>query len=202
MILYGRSLSPYTRRVEIWCALQGRRLERRRIMVTGEDFDKLKAMNPVGRVPVLELDDGTRLTESWAICDWLDETSPNGWRGLPPSGEARRDAFQQLAMASGISDKAVALVYERNRRPEEFHWMDWQQRLVAQIQGGLSACEDWIGVSWAGETPNGPEIAAVISYHFVQITNPWVLEPGYPKLAALFAQASEMPAFIASQPET
>ena len=35
---------------------------------------------------VLVLDDGTHLIESWAICDWLDETAPSG-RRLLPAGE-------------------------------------------------------------------------------------------------------------------
>ena len=78
MILFGRNLSPFARRIAIWCAMQGRDLERSEILVTGDDFTRLKEMNPVGRVPVLELDDGTRLSESYAMGDWLDETSPNG----------------------------------------------------------------------------------------------------------------------------
>jgi glutathione S-transferase len=43
MILYGRNLSPYARRVAIWCALQGRDIERRELMVAGPDFEEIKA---------------------------------------------------------------------------------------------------------------------------------------------------------------
>ena len=60
MILYGRNLSPFARRIAIWCALQGREIERRDILVTGDDFKRLATMNPVARVPVLELDDGSK----------------------------------------------------------------------------------------------------------------------------------------------
>ena len=49
MILYGRDLSPFVRRIAIWCALQGRELERRPLMVSGPDFEELKGLNPVGR---------------------------------------------------------------------------------------------------------------------------------------------------------
>ena len=99
MILYGRDLSPFARRVAIWCGMQERAVQREAILVQGEDFERLKGMNPVGRVPVLALDDGTHLAEAHAICDWLDETSPNGWRGLPAAGDARRDAWQRMAVA-------------------------------------------------------------------------------------------------------
>lgn len=203
MILYGRDLSPFVRRVAVWCALQGRKVERRQITVAGEDFARVKQLNPVGRVPILELDDGTRLIESYAIGDWLDETSPNGLRLLPGAGASRRDALQRLAVASGTAEKAVALVYERNRRPQELHWENWQERLVGQIQGGLAALDaaapekDWSG---QGATPDAGDVAAIIAFQFVEATNPQVLEPGYPRLAALVDRGMQMPEIAASKP--
>ena len=167
-------------------------------MVTGADFETLKGINPVGRVPVLELDDGTRLTEAYAIGDWLDETSPNGVRMLPESGEARRTAYQRLAIASGTADKGVALAYERNRRPEEFHWMEWQQRLVGQIQSGLADIDATVG-DWSS-SPDAGDVAAVIAYQFVEATNPWVLEPGYPRLKAFTEAAMSMPVIAETKP--
>ena len=47
MILYGRNLSPFRRRVAIWCALQGRKVEWRELMVAGPDFEEIKATEPV-----------------------------------------------------------------------------------------------------------------------------------------------------------
>ena len=202
MILYGRDLSPFVRRIAIWCALQGRAVERRQITVMGEDFERLKGMNPVARVPVLELDDGTRLIDSYAIGDWLDETSPNGVRLLPPGGVARRDALQRLAVAAGTAEKAVALVYERNRRPQELHWKDWQDRVVGQVRGGLAAMDaaaPEAGFS-AGERPDAGDVAAVAGYQFIEAMNPWVLEPGYPRLAALVERAMRLPAVAETKP--
>lgn len=203
MILYGRDLSPFARRLAIFCALQDHPVERREILVQGEDFERLKTMNPVGRVPVLELEDGTQLIESYAIGDWLDETSPNGVRMLPAGGFGRRTAFQRLALASGTAEKAVALVYDKNRRPEEFHWHDWQRRLVGQIQGGLTGLDSAVPQEgWSG--PSGPDagdIAAVIAYQFVEATNPWVLEPGFQNLASFAGRAmTEVPAVAATKP--
>ena len=204
MILYGRLLSPFVRRVAIQAALQNHRIERRDLLVNGPDFEKLRAMNAVGRVPVLTLDDGTTLIETWAICDWLDETAPNGRRLVRASGVQRRDALQRLAIASGTAEKAVALVYERNRRPEEYHWMDWQQRLVAQIQGGLGALDDsvpdqgWFG----GDEMDISDIAAAIACDFVHLTNPWALSDGYSRLKAFAQRANEAPEVAATRPET
>jgi glutathione S-transferase len=202
LILYGRDLSPFVRRIAIWCALQDREVERRQITVMGEDFERLKGMNPVARVPVLELDDGTRLIDSYAIGDWLDETSPHGVRLLPERGVARRDALQRLALAAGTAEKAVALVYERNRRPEPLHWTDWQDRIVGQVRGGLAAIDAAApAAGWtAGETPDAGDVAAVVAYQFVEAMNPWVLEPGYPRLAALAEHAMRMSAFAETRP--
>lgn len=204
MILYGRNLSPFARRVAVWCALQGRDIERRSILTFGPEFESLKDLNPVARVPVLELDNGTRLIESYAICDWLDETSPNGTRLLPASGDARRDTYQRLAMASGVAEKAVALVYDKNRRPPEHHWQAWQDRLRDQIRGGLNAVEAWVPTDgWLGsDGPDASDVAAVIAQQFIEATNPWLLEPGYPKLAALTERAMALPAFSETVPET
>lgn len=202
MILYGRDLSPFVRRIAIWCAMQGREVERRQITVMGEDFERLKGMNPVARVPVLELDDGTRLIDSYAIGDWLDETSPNGVRLVPAGGAARREALQRLAVAAGMAEKAVALVYERNRRPEALHWKDWQDRVTAQVRGGLAALDAAApgdGFS-GGEAPDAGDVAAVVGYQFVEAVNPWVLEPGYPRLAALAERAMRLPAVAETKP--
>lgn len=206
MILYGRNLSPFARRVAIWCGLQGRRIERREISVAGADFDEIKLHNPVARVPILVLDDGTHLIESFAICDYLDETAPSGARLIPESGAARMDCLQRLALAQATAEKAVAMVYERNRRPEEFHWRDWQQRVAGQVQGGLAELDRRVpgagdNGGWSGAAgPDGGDIAAICAYQFVEATNPWLLEPGYPRLKALADRGMEIEAIASTKP--
>lgn len=202
MILYGRNLSPFVRRVAIWCALQGRKIERREITVAGDDFEEIKKHNPVARVPILILDDGTHLIESFAICDYLDETAPNGTRLIPESGAARMDCLQRLALGQSTAEKSVAMVYERNRRPEEFHWRDWQQRVAGQAQGGLAGLDRAVPAEgWSGENgPDGGDIAAICAYQFVEVTNPWLLEPGYPRLKALAERGMKIGAVAATKP--
>ncbi len=202
MILYGRNLSPFARRVAVWCALQGRKVERRQITVAGADFEEIKRHNPVGRVPVLILDDGSHLIESFAICDWLDETAPAGKRLIPASGPARRECLQRLALGQSTAEKAVAMVYERNRRPPEFHWQDWQQRVAGQTQGGLAELDRVVPADgWSAPGgPDGGDIAAICAYQFVEVTNPWLLEPGYPRLAALAERGMKLDAVASTLP--
>lgn len=55
------------------------------------------AKNPQGLVPALELDDGTVLTQSLAIIEYLDDSCPQGTALLPPdaAGRARVRAMSQ-----------------------------------------------------------------------------------------------------------
>jgi glutathione S-transferase len=80
---------------------------------------RLRAYNPVGRVPALVLDDGEVLVDSAAILDHLDQAVGPERALLPASGKARRNALQKVVMATGINDKAVAVTYERRHRGDK-----------------------------------------------------------------------------------
>jgi glutathione S-transferase len=69
MILSGSNLAPFARRVTIWCSHQGRPIERRELGALGPGHDEIRQHNPLGRLPVLILGDGTRLVESVAATD-------------------------------------------------------------------------------------------------------------------------------------
>jgi glutathione S-transferase len=57
------------------------------------------AVNPVGEVPTLERDDGTRLTESLAICRWLEEQYPEpNLFGLTPNERAEVNCWVDRLM--------------------------------------------------------------------------------------------------------
>ncbi len=79
MKLYTASFSPSPRRVHIYLDEKGLDIERVFLdMMKGEHrapaFREEK--NPLGKLPVLELDDGRVLTESMAICEYLEELYP------------------------------------------------------------------------------------------------------------------------------
>lgn len=201
MKLVGRNLSPYARRVAIWCAMQGRDLEREILAVSDpRDMAAIAAYNPLVRVPVLVLDDGTVLMETSAICDYLDETGET--RLVPASGPARWAAMQRIALAHSTTEKIVAIVYEKNRRPPEYTWPQWLERLTLQVHGGLDAIETSIGDGFlGGDAPDGSDIATVCAYQMAVITNPWLVEGRYPRLAALAERAMELAPFRDTHPD-
>ncbi len=79
MKLYDSTLAPNPRRVRVFLAEKG-------ITVPTVQVDIAKAenrqppylaKNPMGGVPILELDDGTVVAETVAICRYFEETNPN-----------------------------------------------------------------------------------------------------------------------------
>ena len=78
MKLYGLKNAPNPRRVKIFLA-------EKRVTLPIEELDietrehktpAFLAKNSLGQLPVLELDDGTTLTESVAICRYFEEMAP------------------------------------------------------------------------------------------------------------------------------
>lgn len=78
MKFYDCAPAPSPRRVRIFLAEKGLDVEVQEVDLRGGEqlSDEFKKINPDCTVPVLELDDGTRLTESIAICQYLEELNP------------------------------------------------------------------------------------------------------------------------------
>jgi len=72
------SPSPNARRVAVFMAEKGIECERISVDIrAGENIQtEYLSKNPAGRVPVLELDDGTYISESIAICRYLEAIEP------------------------------------------------------------------------------------------------------------------------------
>lgn len=78
MKFYDCATAPSPRRVRIFVAEKGIELPVVQVNLrAGEQFsDEFRAVNPDCTVPVLELDDGTRITEAFAICQYLEAAYP------------------------------------------------------------------------------------------------------------------------------
>lgn len=203
MILIGQYDSPFVRRVAVALQLYGYAWEHRPWSSFG-DAERVAAHNPLRRVPTLVLDDGEVLVEGFAILDHLDEIAGPDRAMLPARGPGRRRALQACALATGVADKAVALVYER-----VFHntpAIAGVERCRQQIGDTLAALEKSRSASnhafWFGDTIGHADIALACVLRFLGEAHPGLLaHEASPALMAHAAQCEAQPAFLAvSQP--
>lgn len=99
--------------------------------------------NPLGKIPVLLLDDGTALYDSRVIVEYLDNISPVG-RMLPPEAHSRILVKRWEALADGICDAAAAIFIEK-KRSETQQNPDWIIRQEGKILRGLEALAKDLG---------------------------------------------------------
>jgi glutathione S-transferase len=190
MILIGQYDSPFVRRVAIALTIYALPYDHRPWSVFA-DAGKVRAYNPLGRVPTLVLTDGTALLESTAILDYLDEQSPHPL--MPRAGTPRRDALRRCALAMGAAEKAVALVYETrlHAHPEP----SLVARIESQITAVLSALEPECppAAFWHGDTPGHADIALACAAAFIAQSRPALLN--HPSIQAHAARCEALPAF-------
>lgn len=196
MILIGLFDSPFTRRVAIALTLKGYAFEHRAWSV-GADFDRIREYSPLGRVPVLVLDDGDVLTESSSILDWLEHEA--GDEGLlPSSGRERREALRLIGLASGAADRGVAMVLERIFHPEAHRSAALLARGVAQVGGALAAldasCAARSGQWLVGDAMTLADITVACYATYLQDAVPVNLSR-WPALAAHVARCEALEVF-------
>jgi glutathione S-transferase len=201
MLLVGQYDSPYVRRVAVSLHLLGLPFQRSPLSVFG-DFDAMRRLNSLGRVPVLVLEDGETLVDSGAILDLLDELAGSERALLPPSGPLRRRALQVMALATGCSDKAAGIVYERKQRVPDKVDEHWLLRLRLQLEGALAALERRRPEPWfLGERFSQADVTVATMLSFVQLALPGlVTAERLPVLEAFAAACERLPAFEATLP--
>lgn len=202
MILVGQYDSPYVRRCAIALHMLEIPFERDTRSVFG-DGDAMRAINPVGRIPSLVLDDGEVVIDSAAILDCLDQMVGPDRALLPPTGAARRAALFLSVLAAGTIDKMGARVYERSLRPADKQYAPWLDRVTTQLASGLAGLEARIGDDgWvAGPRPLQPDITIGCMIYYLRDRARDVFVAGrYPRLERLGDRCNALPAFVATTP--
>ena len=193
MILIGQYDSPFVRRVGIALTLYGIGFEHRPWSVFA-DGEKVRALNPLMRVPVLILPDGTTLTDSHMMLDYLDNLVEAPL--FPRIEPARHRALRVAALACGLAEKAVSLFYERRLHgtPSPV----WQDRCRAQIGSVLAALEAERPAArwWFGDHMTHADIALACALRFATEAHPGLIDlTDRPKLATHAAQAEALEVF-------
>ncbi len=197
MKLYSNPASPFARKcriiiheLEIGCEI---------VDVQARDDESLRRLNPLKKIPILILDDGSALFDSPVICEYLNNIGGGKffpgmsiWRNV----SGRWKALGLQALGDGIMDAAVACRYE-TIQPEERRNPDHIARYMATVNAGVDALER---VTFH-ETPTIGEVACACALGYLDFRYAdlnW--RDTHPKLAAWFAKFSEYPSMQATQP--
>ena len=121
MKLFYSTASPYARKVVV-AAREAGIIDQINIISTNanpvDPNQDIVAVNPIGKIPTLILDDGTALFDSRVICEYIASLSNDS--GLYPDDNTQRARVQTIhAMGDGMLDAALLTRYETFLRPEE-----------------------------------------------------------------------------------
>jgi len=206
MILIGQLDSPFVRRIAIALHFHGLAFEHNAISAY-DDFDQLIALNPLGKVPALELEDGTVLVESTLILDYLDRLVGHERALLPEVAALRAHLLRHMGIAAGLAEKCVEFRTETVRRPAELVDGMRVERIHAQIAATLAWLEECTPESGylAGQRLTHADIAAAVAITFIANKNPELLtvrgegsESAFPRLIAHTAHCEALSAFKAA----
>ena len=199
---YWRSTTSY--RVRIALNLKGIAYEAVPVdLVKGQQgAADYAALNPGRGVPTLVLDDGTVLTQSMAILEWLEEAHPEPPL-LPGDPLARaRVRAAALAVATDIHPVNNLRVVSRlkamgHSQDETVAWMnDWMTRGLAAFAAMIEADTPFC----FGDTPCLADLCLVPQLYNA---HRWGCDLApYPRLTEIEARCLALPAFDAARPET
>lgn len=163
-----------------------------------DDNDPLRQQNPLGKVPVLILDDGSALFDSPVILEYLD-TLAGGGKILPRETRARFDALRLEALADGVMDASILIVYEGRYRPAEMKVQKWVDHQAGKVERGLAALEAQPPGLDSPPSVGQITLACALGYRDFRFGEGW--RKDHPKLAAWLANfAARVPAFDATKP--
>jgi glutathione S-transferase len=198
MKLYDTKMAPNPRRVRIFLAEKG-------VQVPDEQVDLAKAqnrtpeflkINPYGGVPVLQLDDGTNLAESVAICRYFEETHPEPrLMGVDARDKAlvemwqRRMELNLLAMVAGAFRNTSDFFKGRIPQVPEYGEVCRQsaERTFGMVDGFLASSK-----FIAGDRYTIADITALVAIDFAKLVK-LRITPEQKNLARWYETVSSRP---------
>ena len=202
MKLLASLASPYTRKVRV--VLAEKRIDCEMELVDVQPPDNpVNALNPLGKVPTLVLDDGTALFDSRVIVEFLDNASPIS-RLIPEDNRERVAVRRWEALADGTLDAGLLIRYE-SLRPKKEQSATWAAKQLGKLQRGLALIAGELGERpWChGERYSLADIAVGCCLGWVEFRKPGGAEwrPEYPNLVRFYEKLMERPAFAETAPK-
>jgi len=190
--------SPFARKVQVTVIELGLQDEVEEIRVSARPdavVPELNAVNPLGRIPALQTEDGTCLFDSRVITRYLDARAGGG---LYPEGDWGVPVLE--ALADGMLDSALSMVYEKRFRETgrvSHDWINWQW---TKISRALDAVETgWLPALEGPLTAGQIALGCAVGYiDFRHGDRPW--RQDRPGLAAWAETFRARPSMVACDP--
>lgn len=202
MTLFHNAASPYVRKVLVFLHETGQqqRVELHTVALTPTSPNaEVIASNPAGKIPALRLADGSLLHDSRVIVDYLDHQHV-GEPLIPREGASRWRRLTLASLADAVLDAALLIRYETVLRPQEKHWAEWldgQQQKILRALGEFEAAA-------SAELPSRFDVASIsvaCALGYLDFRQPdlgW--RKSFPALATWYAEVSQRPSMLATQP--
>ena len=194
MILRSTPPSPFGRKVKLAASVLGLSSDIKVETADPNDAsDSLRQQNALGKIPTLVLEDGTTLFDSRVIVEYLDHRAGGG-KIVPQEPKARFAALRLQALADGMTDAQILLVYESRFRPPEHHVKKWTDYQADKIKRGLAALE--ADPPSLDPLPNVGQIALAcfLGHRDLRFAGDW--RAAHPKLVTWLDRfAAKVPAF-------
>ena len=200
MKLVGTHTSPYVRKARI--VLAEKKIEYEFVLDSPwEEGSGVPKLNPLGKVPVLVLDEDNTLFDSRVICEYLDNVSPNN-RLMPQTNRERTQVKRWEALADGVCDAAANIVLEKRRQAGR-RSAQFVEKQMEKVQRGVQAMAEDVGEgAWThGNSFTMADIAlgAALGYLSFRITD-FHWREKYPNLSKLYDKLMLRPSFAETVP--
>ena len=201
MKLIASLTSPYVRKVRI--VLAEKKIDCELVLDSPwVEGNQVAAANPLGKIPVLVLDDESTLYDSRVIAEYLDTVAPNN-RLIPASGRERISVKRWEALADGVLD-AAATAFLEAKRPDGERSPSWIERQRGKVNQALKVMSDDLGDQpWChGSSLSLADIAVGCALGYVSFRLGDIRwSEQYPNLAQLYEKLMQRPAFAETVPQ-
>ncbi|HSF47672.1 MAG TPA: glutathione S-transferase N-terminal domain-containing protein [Burkholderiales bacterium] len=200
MKLIGSTTSPYVRKVRV--VMAEKRIDYDfEVDIPWNADSRVPQHNPLGKVPVLLLDDGLVLFDSRVIVEYLDHVSPVN-KLIPETNRQRIQVKRWEALADGVCDAASTVFLER-KRDSARQSKDWMDRQLKKVDSALKfAAQDLGEKNWcAAEGYSLGDIALGIALAYLDLRFPAIeWRKSYSNLERLYDKLAKRPSFQETAP--
>ena len=198
MKLFGSPFSPYVRKVRVLLSEKNIPYE----FVIEDPWSaesKIPSLNPLGKVPVLQIGPEKFLFESVAVAHYLDNLDGKPLQLGDPTGYWQSQWWQ--ALGNGVIDAAVMRVFE-TRRPADKQMPEKMQREEARIARAFAAADhEYTGGQFlAGNRFSLGDLSMGVACQYIDLRYAHDWRSQYPRLKEWFSGICTRPSFTSTLP--